>query len=307
MKLITSLEQISLDGDLSKLYVTIGNFDGVHRGHADFIQSIVEKAKNDYAKVVVITFVPHPASILRPQQFSLLSTYTQRRTLLENLGVDYVCEIEFTRDFSTLSPQAFFDNFLFGVADIGGIFLGHDFAFGANKVGNHDFVRNYCQQKDIELHIHDKYLVDEERVSSTLIRESLIEGDVVKASLLLGRPYQLEGTVVRGKGRGRELGHSTANIYYPSEMVLPKFGVYITRTLYRGITYRSITNIGLNPTFNDLEAPSVETHLLEFNRDIYGEKITVLFVEHLRGEKRFHSREELIRQIKTDVKKAEIG
>lgn len=305
MKIIKKLSQILADGDQSQLYLTIGNFDGVHRGHADFIQSIVADAKASLAKVVVITFVPHPASILRPNQFTLLSTYTQRRMLLENLGVDYLCEIEFTRDLSTLTPHQFFDQFLFSDTKISRIFLGHDFAFGANKAGDHSFVQQYCKGRDVQLRIMDKFLVEGERVSSSLIRSCLANGDVAQAALYLGRAFQLEGTVVKGKGRGRELGHSTANMYYPAEIVLPQWGVYVTRTLYRGITYRSITNIGFNPTFSDIDAPSVETHLLEFNRDIYGEKITVSFVDRIRGEKRFNSREDLIEQIKADVLVAE--
>lgn len=307
MKIISNLREIALDGDQSNVFLTIGNFDGVHRGHAEFIQSIVLQARQSLAKLVVITFVPHPASILRPNQFSLLSTYAQRRVLLENLGVDYLCELEFTRDLSTLGPEQFFDQYIFSSTKIKGIFLGHDFAFGANKSGDHSFVQQYCQGRDLELKVMDKFLVEGERVSSSLIRQALMQGDVAKASRYLGRPYQLEGTVIRGKGRGRELGHSTANMFYPAESILPLWGVYVTRTLYRGITYRSITNIGKNPTFNDLDAPSVETHLLEFNREIYGEKITVSFVERIRSEKRFNGRQELIAQIKADILIAEKG
>ncbi|MCK5884552.1 MAG: bifunctional riboflavin kinase/FAD synthetase [Bacteriovoracaceae bacterium] len=306
MRTIKSLTEIRDEGDQSALYITIGNFDGVHRGHSEFIHEIKKVATETCAKLVAITFVPHPNFIIRPSDYFLINSYEERRTLLENIGIDYLYEIDFDRDFSTLLPTVFLDKFILVDRNISGLFFGHDFVFGSNKSGGHDLAADYCRSRGVELTILEKFLVKGERVSSSLVRDLIRAGDVKKAAGFLGRNYHISGTVIRGMGRGRELGYSTANINYSKDIVIPSNGVYCTQTTYKGITYSSITNVGLNPTFNDITEVSIETHLLDFNRDIYGETISVSFIHRIRDERKFNSRAELVAQIKADVKRAKL-
>ncbi len=306
MKIIKSLREIRDEGDQSSLYITVGNFDGVHRGHSEFIHEIKKTSCETGAKVVAITFVPHPKFVINPADYFLINSYEERRALLENIGVDYLYEIDFNRDFSTLGPQEFLEQYIVVDDNITGLFFGHDFVFGSNKAGNHDFARNYCKDHGIQLTILDKFLVEGTRVSSSLIRDLILDGKVKEAAGFLGRNFHISGSVIRGMGRGRELGYSTANINYSKEIVIPKRGVYATRTTYKDIIYNSITNVGLNPTFNDITDISIETHLLDFNRDIYGESIGVSFVDFIRDERRFNSREDLIEQIQADIQQAKL-
>lgn len=304
MEIINSLRDITNNLDESKLFLTIGNFDGVHKGHADFLSSIRDEATNAGAKVVAFTFVPHPQFVLAPQTNFLISSNNEKRKLLSNLGVDYLCEIDFSRDFSTISGRDFFNDYLLLSDNVSSIYFGHDFAFGANKKGSNEVAQTLCKENGINLHILDKFNVNENRVSSSLIREQIKTGDIAEVKKYLGREYSLSGTVVKGKGRGRQLGFSTANLKYDTNLVIPQNGVYSTKTTFKGIVYNSVTSIGKNPTFDDVTAICVETHLLDFNRDIYGETITVTFCNYLRGEVKFSSKEALIEQIKDDIKKA---
>lgn len=306
MKIIKSLNEIRKEGDQSSIYITIGNFDGVHRGHSEFIHEIKSTSIETGAKLVAITFVPHPCFVINPRDYFLINSYEERRSLLENVGIDYLYEVDFNRDFSTLAPQEFLERYILVDNNISGLFFGHDFVFGSNKSGDQGLAEQYCHERGVPLTILDKFLVKGERVSSSLIRDLISEGDVKKAAGFLGRNFNISGAIIRGMGRGRELGFSTANINYSKETVIPKSGVYATRTTYKDIVYNSVTNVGLNPTFNDITEVSIETHLLDFNRDIYGETISVSFIDHIRDEQKFNSREELIAQIEADIKQAKL-
>lgn len=298
MKLINSIKEIASN---EKIFFTIGNFDGVHLGHRQFLKFIKDEAQKVGARFLVITFVPHPSFVLKNQRAFLLNTYSERREMLKDLGVEYLFEIDFNRDFSTLSPGDFLDDYIFNHPGITKMFLGHDFAFGANKSGDFNFVKDYCANRKIDLFIQDEYKFMSSNVSSSAVRSHVKSGAMDLASNFLGRNYFISGRVIKGAGRGKQIGFPTANLGYERECLVPSNGVYITKTYFKEMTYQSVTNVGHNPTFNTGLDIHVETHLLDFNSDIYGEEIRVEFIKKLRDEKKFSSANELIQQIKTDV------
>ncbi|WP_127715256.1 bifunctional riboflavin kinase/FAD synthetase [Halobacteriovorax sp. HLS] len=298
MKKISSLKEISNE----TISITMGNFDGVHLGHQSIIKSISSLCKENGTKFVLITFNPHPMRILSPKDNFLINTYSEKYELLKNLGVDYFYEIPFTRDLSTLSPSQFLEDYLLKSKQVKFIYMGHDFTFGANKKGDFSFVQSYCSE--INIVKLDEFKKSESDISSSRIRKSINEGDVEHANKLLGREFFLSGTVVKGAGRGRQIGFPTANIEYNDERITPAFGVYITTVEVRGMIYHSITNIGINPTFNETNLKTVETNIFDFSEDIYGEELKVKFHKRVRDEKKFSSVNELVEQISNDVSHA---
>ena len=277
----------------------MGNFDGVHLGHQNIIKSISELCKSNGTKFVLITFNPHPMRILNPKDNFLINTYSEKYDLLKSLGVDFYYEIPFTRDLSTLSPKEFLDNYLLKNKQLEYIYMGHDFTFGANKEGDFNYVEKYCS--NINIVKLDEFKKSESDISSSKIRKLINDGDVESSSVLLGREFYLTGTVVKGAGRGRQIGFPTANIEYSDERITPAFGVYITTVEVRGMVYHSITNIGVNPTFVQTNQKTVETNIFDFSEDIYGEELKVVFHKRVRDEKKFSSVNELVEQISIDV------
>jgi riboflavin kinase/FMN adenylyltransferase len=220
---------------------------------------------------------------------------------LAELGVDYLVEMKFTRDFSTLAPEAFLKNFLLNYSELKDFYLGYDFAFGANKQGDYDLVKSICAPLRVEVEIQPKFELAGQVVSSSLIRDYLNSGKVNEVEKLLSRSFRLEGLVVRGEGRGKKIGFPTANIQTSSDLMVPQKGVYITRTIYNEMTYNSVTNIGNNPTFKDTNQIHIETNLFDFDTDIYGEMLEIQFLRKIRDEKKFATVNDLISQIKSDV------
>jgi riboflavin kinase/FMN adenylyltransferase len=289
-----------------KINITIGNFDGVHLGHHDFLNEIKKTSEDKGAKFVVITFIPHPAQALKGQSGFLINSYDERRVLLEREGVDYLLEVDFTRDFSSLTPVEFIERYICIFPKVECVYLGYDFSFGANKVGDHFLAKEIFSSKKIMIKLQHEFKLSNETVSSSEIRSALRLGDVKKAADLLGRKYFLSGRVIKGLGRGKQIGFPTANLGYDRAIILPAKGVYLTQTQINDMVYFSVTNVGENPTFNAEKELHVETHLLDFSRDIYGEEIRVYFFQKMRDEKKFTTVNELVAQIASDVKDAEI-
>jgi riboflavin kinase / FMN adenylyltransferase len=305
MKIVHNLLDISSGGDQPLIGLTIGNFDGVHIGHQQLLKQIKSECKEQDLKFVVVTFTPHPQKILQPEKERfLINSYEQRRSLLKKIGVDFLVELAFTRDFSTLPPEAFIKNYLLSYPDLKNFYLGYDFAFGANKEGGYDLAKSLCSSSGIKVQIQPKFEQAGSVVSSSRIREKLLGGKVEEAAVVLGRPFRLEGVVVKGEGRGKKIGFPTANIQVHADLIVPQKGVYITRTVYNGMTYQSITNIGNNPTFKDSHLVHIETNLFDFDTDIYGETIEIEFLQKVRDEKKFATVNELIEQIRRDVQEA---
>lgn len=306
MKLLNSLPEIKeAAGSAVPIGLTIGNFDGVHVGHRQLLEKIRSECTRKGLAFVVVTFVPHPQKILHPEKDRfLLNSYEKRRELLRSQGVDYLVEMKFTRDFSTLSADEFMKAHLFGYENLREFYLGYDFAFGANKQGGHDLALETCQPRGIHVEIQPKFEMDGEVISSTFIRELLLAGKVSEAVKFLERPFHLEGVVIKGEGRGKKIGYPTANIQVSTDLIVPQNGVYVTRTRHQGMTYQSVTNIGHNPTFKDGRQLHIETNIFDFDTDIYGEGLEIEFLKKIRDEKKFPTVNDLIEQIRADVETA---
>lgn len=298
MRVLSSITELPNVNDYGLI---IGNFDGVHLGHRKLLKEVVTECKKRGQCMVVLTFVPHPLVTLKNEKSFLLNSYLERRDLLGDQGVQWLVEIPFTRDLSMSSPSDFLDNYILINDRVKSLFLGHDFAFGANKKGDHSFVKDYCVDRSISVEIQKKFTADTDTYSSSLVRKELKKGAPKKAARLLGRNFFISGRVIKGVGRGRQIGFPTANISFERERLVPQFGVYGTLCTFRGCTYRSITNIGENPTFDDISGVHVETNIFDFSEDLYGEEIQVSFIEKIRDEEKFTSVNELIEQIKVDI------
>lgn len=285
----------------SEFVLTIGNFDGVHRGHASLIGQIKEQCKLEDVKVVAMTFHPHPHIVLFSKEDFLLEKPENKSKLLFEMGVDYLVTLAFTRDFSTLSPERFLLDHVFKNKKLKQVFLGHDFNFGSNKEGTFEDFVNIGKAQNIIVQ-RMKPLSDEKqnKISSSLIRTMLKDGNVKKANDYLGRNYRLEGSIAKGAGRGKLIGFPTANLNIDKSRLTPKIGVYATMAHYKGIRFQSITNIGRNPTFGE-GSVSIETFIFDFNHDIYGETLELEFCDFIRDEKKFNNVNDLISQITKDV------
>ena len=306
MKIVSSLLDISMDNThYPGIGLTIGNFDGVHLGHRELLTKIRQDCLEKKIAFVVLTFIPHPQKIIQPEKERfLISSYDHRRKLLESAGVDYLVEINFTRDFSTLSAEDFLKSHLLSYPHLTHFYLGYDFAFGANKKGGYDLVKSLCLPHKVHVEVQPKFEHAGLVVSSSSIRDLLAKGLVEDVAQVLTRKFQLEGMVVKGEGRGKKIGFPTANIQCSPDLIIPQNGVYVTRTHYNGMIYHSITNIGHNPTFKETKLIHVETNIFDFNLDIYGEKLEIEFLAKIRDEKKFPTVNHLVDQIKFDVEVA---
>jgi riboflavin kinase/FMN adenylyltransferase len=286
--------------------ITMGNFDGVHSGHRAFLAEIHDDCRKRGLRSLVITFNPHPHRILVPHESHfLITSYDEKLRLLSELPIDHIVELEFTRDLSLMDSAIFLDKKIFHRDGITRFFVGHDFSFGRGKAADFEFVKSYCAGKGVSADIHDQFRLGGESVCSTRIRQLVRAGEIEKASLFLGRPFMIAGLVKKGVGRGRQMGFPTANLDFPEDRLVPAQGVYFSRTKQKDVIYPSITNVGINPTFGDTNTVNVETHILDFDRLIYGETIEVEFLSKLRDEIKFDSRADLISKITDDVARAQ--
>jgi len=285
--------------------LTLGVFDGLHLGHQLIMKTVVDRARATGAVPTVITFEPHPRAVLHPESAPpLLQTLDQKIEAMGVLGIEQTIVIHFDQAFSQIRAQDFLRDAVVDRLQAKEVYLGRGFFFGHNREGNIDLLRRVSEQLGFvadevpEVRLHGK------RIGSTRIRELLLAGRVNLARRMLGRPYGVEGPVVRGDARGNQLGFPTANIH-PHNRVIPHGGVYVTATLIEGQWRRSVTNIGTRPTFGDNLGPSVETHVLNWAGDLYGDVVRVRFLHRLRDEKKFSSVDELKIQIESDVARAQ--
>lgn len=282
--------------------LTIGSFDGVHVGHQKLVSEMATDAHDRDLPTVVLTFFPHPSVVLRGRQPSFyISTPDEKASLLGELGVDYVITKEFDRDVSRITAVEFL-TMLREHLGFKHLWIGEDFALGHRRVGNRHFLKQSSEEFGFELHIFPPVLMSGEVVSSTRVREALRSGDVARVERYLGRPFVIPGVVIEGANRGKGLGFPTANISTWEERAYPRKGVYACLTTVRGTRRPSVTNIGIRPTFDDpVESPVIETYILDFDEDIYGEELELEFVARLRDEQHFPSQEALVAQIQQDV------
>jgi riboflavin kinase/FMN adenylyltransferase len=284
--------------------VTIGNFDGVHLGHQHIFRKLVDEARRQECPAVVISFDPHPKMVLHPERrpFYLITSLKEKIRLIEQCGIDALILIPFTLEYARTSAEAFIRDILWDRLRIRKILIGHDYTFGRGREGNEAFLTAFGRRLGFEVEVMSAFQRDGMTISSTRIREALLAGEVRLAASLLGRPYNLAGEVVPGHRRGVELGFPTANIR-PDKEPIPPRGVYAVQTLLEGIRRPGVLNLGFNPTFADASR-SIEVHIFDFHRDIYGEVLDILFIERLRDEIRFDRAAELTTQIDRDVTRA---
>jgi len=278
---------------------TIGNFDGVHMGHKKIISSIKETAERKGLSTCVITFHPHPQKVLKNIDVPLLVPIRERLKLLEKEGVDYTACYTFTEEISRISARDFIKNILVGKLNVRHLIVGPDFSFGNKREGNAELLEEMGKKLHFETGVLEPYVIDGEVVSSSAIREMLQRGDIRKAARFLGYDFYIDGLVTEGEKRGRKIGFPTINLDTDWD-ILPKVGVYATRAYVDDDRFDSITNIGFRPTFGENKL-LIETHLFDFNFDIYGKRVRVEFVERIRNEERFESVDALVAQIKKDV------
>ena len=303
MEVVTGLEE--LRARHPKPVITIGNFDGVHRGHQALFAKAVERAREIGGTALAMTFEPHPMRVLRPAtNIPLITPLEQKLKLIAGCDIDVTLCVRFDENFAKLSADDFVDKLLAARLKAAEIVVGYDFAFGRKGLGDVELLRTKGEKWGFQVHEVPKVMVDGRPVSSTRVRQMVGDGDLKAARHLLGRHYQVAGQVVTGHGRGGKLlGFPTANLRVCDEL-LPGAGVYAVMVeLADGAKVMGVNNIGSNPTFED-GGLNVETHLLDYKGDLYGRDIVLHFVERLREEKRFDGWEELAAQIGRDVDKA---
>lgn len=300
MKVIVDIQKS--EERLKNSYVALGTFDGVHRGHRVLINSAIEEAKKNGGISVVYTFLNHPLEIIAPERVpKMINTIDEKLRLLEEMGVDYVVLQTFDKEYAKTSKEEFIDKILIDYLGAKEIFVGFNYTFAERGSGNVEYLRKVVPEKGIKLNEIKAIEYKGQVLSSTLIRKFILEGKIEEANMFLGRPFFISGEVEHGKKLGRVLGFPTANLKVVNK-VYPPFGIFGGTVLIEGEKekYNAVVNIGKNPTLKPGEL-SVEVHILDFNRDIYGKKIDVSIEKHLRDEKKFGSMEELRQGIRNDV------
>jgi riboflavin kinase/FMN adenylyltransferase len=305
MEIIKNLDNIVKP--FKNAVISIGNFDGVHIGHQALFHEVIEKAEAINGTSVAMTFEPHPLKVLEQNNMPPLITLSEQKTeLISRSGIDVLICVPFTREFAALSAREFVADLLIKRIGMSAIVVGEDYTFGRNREGNLELLQSMAGQHNFEVIRVDWIQIAKNypgRISSTRIRELVMEGKVAEVQQLLGRHYQLRGLVTTGRDRGGKLlGFPTANINLHDELC-PKTGVYAVTVECRGQTFEGVANIGFSPTFED-RLFTVEVHILDFHQNIYGRKIKINFVKRIRDEIKFASIEQLSEQIKQDVVKA---
>ncbi len=302
----SSLDDLALPiGLRQNAWLTIGVFDGVHRGHQEIVRQLTAGAHADGALAVVLTFFPHPAVVLGGKaDFRSLTTPDERVALLESLGVDVVITHPFDRALADQTAEEFMRHVARNLG-LHRLLIGHDFALGRGREGNVARLSELGASLGYEVQSIAPLAAGNEIISSTRIRTRLAAGDVAAAALDLGRYYSVTAPIIHGDGRGKKINIPTANLEIPAEKVIPANGVYACRAWAGDERHAAVTNVGIRPTFTPEEyTPHVEAHLLDFDRDLYGQELELEFVERLREERKFPSVEALVEQIHTDIGRA---
>ncbi len=294
-----------LPGELACPILTIGVFDGVHLGHQEILKRVVSRAVEVEGAAVVLTFRPHPQKVISPGDAPpLLQTDEQKIELLEREGIDVLVRMPFTRKLSLSSPRQFVERVLHqrGLKEV---YVGSNFRFGHRRTGDFQLLCELAEECGIRVEGIEQVRLPQGRISSTTIRENLRLGRVREASSMLGRPYEIWGTVVKGAGRGARLGFPTANLQVSNELV-PAVGVYVTQVECDGVPIGSVTNIGFRPTLTPGTdpLPLVESHILDFDGNLYGRQLRVRFLKRLRAEEKFGNVEKLQHQVQRDIQNA---
>lgn len=297
MKIFNSLEEVN---NIDKTVVALGNFDGVHKGHQEIISRTVKSAEAAGLKSAVFTFSNHTRTLLKnlPPVKNILYSEEKAR-IIEDMGVDYMFNIPFTHEILGMSPESFVEDILVKTFRIKEAYCGFNYSFGYKAKGNPELLMKEGMKHGFGIHVQEPYEIDGIVVSSTYIRKLIQEGRMEECTRFMGRMYSIGGEVVVGNKLGRTIGFPTSNIMIDETMATPPNGVYITYCTYNGVKYPSVTNVGVKPTVGDYKK-NVETHIFDFNKELYGKQIRVEFIKQTREEKKFESVEALSKQIKSD-------
>lgn len=297
MVIISNIE----DCKVEKSVVALGKFDGVHRGH----QAIVAELKRELApdvKVVIITFSVSPEAVLKKRSLKYLMTNTEKERFFESLGVDYLIDVQLDETFLNMEASDFVEKYLVRQLGVQKVACGTNFGFGKGRKGNAEFLQEKGKEFGFTTAVVEPVLNQNgEQISSTRIRGAIADGNVAFANAMMGHTFELSGTVIRGRQLGRQMEFPTVNILPAQEKLLPVNGVYRTSCIAGGKQYDSITNVGVRPTVADETQPVIETNLFDYEGDLYGEEVRILFYEMVRKEKKFNSVEDLQKQIRKDV------
>ncbi|WP_028318899.1 bifunctional riboflavin kinase/FAD synthetase [Desulfobulbus elongatus] len=302
MEIFTDLNEITTP--FPQAHITIGNFDGVHLGHQKLFDQVVARARQNGGTSVAVTFDPHPLKVLSPQGIRLISTTPQKIELIGRAGIDVLVIIPFTREMAMTTADEFVDKVLLGRLGMRDLVVGYDYAMGKGRQGDTAFLQRQGEEKGFSVMVMPAHYEQGMLVSSSRIRELVAAGKMGDVRRLLGRWYQIRGDVQWGRRRGgSQLGFPTANLYLSEEDLCPKRGVYVTQVIYDGRQYGGVSNIGYNPTFGDTSLVA-ETHIFDFNADIYGRPLKINLLRHLRSEIAFSGIDALSRQIRRDIEVA---
>ncbi len=283
------------------MYVALGNFDGVHKGHQQLINNLVEKAKSNNGVAAAFIFEPHPIQVLNPAKApDLLNTADIKAELLEKMGIDILIYNTFGREISQCSPEQFVQEFLIRRLAIQEVFVGFNYSFGHKGAGTPESLKEFGQKYGFGVNIIPSVEVDQAAVSSTRIRKMLDAGDIKKACALLGYYPLLEGTIIEEEHRGTAIGFPTANLKVETGIQKPAQGVYAAFASLNGEKLMAVVNIGRKPTFHEEYPVSIEAHIIDFNQNIYGKRLRLHFVDKIRDEMKFTGIEELVKQISKD-------
>ena len=300
MKVVRSLDEIGKD---NSSVVTVGTFDGVHLAHQEIIREVVNRTRMNEGRSVVVTFEPHPKEIVgrKDQPVHLLTTLEERIRLIGHANVDVLLVISFTFDFSRLSAREFYLRYVVEGIGVSEVVVGYDHMFGRDRTGGIDELVHMGREFNFSVSAVHPISVDGEIVSSTRVRRAIATGDVEHAARLLGHPFELEGAVVKGDGRGRTLGYPTANIQLRSpRKIVPGDGIYLVGVVLRGKRWYGMMSIGVRPTIKDGGERTIEVHVFGLTDDVYGEALQITFLRRLRDEQKFASVDELVTQMHKD-------
>jgi riboflavin kinase/FMN adenylyltransferase len=316
MQIYSSFEQLNIE---EKTSVALGNFDGLHVGHREIMLDAIRSAQKNGLRSLCFTFSNHPFNFILqrpdddPDAVKLICTEEEKTGLVRDMGFDILVNVPFDETVMKMRAHAFFEDIILGKLNAGCVSVGFNYTYGARAEGKPDDLVRECREAGVEVNIHEPVTIGGRVVSSTLIREMISTGNMERTAMYLGRPYSFSGTIAHGRHIGTSNGFPTINIPAPARQMLPPNGVYFSRTVIDGLEYKSISNIGVNPTVSQTDEQTelrtrpdknIETHIFDFDRDIYGKDVSVYFDHFSRGERKFRSREELFEQISRDCDQA---
>ncbi|NLX02469.1 MAG: bifunctional riboflavin kinase/FAD synthetase [Syntrophomonadaceae bacterium] len=303
MQIVREIENFKLGA--GPIYLALGNFDGLHKGHQQLINEAVTAARNGNGIAAAFVFEPHPTKVLFPERApKLLVTAQHKAELMEKLGLDLLIYNSFTLAISKCSPEEFVQNILINKLKIKQAFVGFNYTFGHKGAGTPELLQELGEKYRFGVKVIPPVQVNGQVISSSLIRKALDSGEIKQARAMLGYDPMLEGQVIEGEQRGRTIGFPTANLAVSSELNVPGNGVYAAHAQIKERIYTAVVNIGTKPTFHEEYPISIEAHLIDFGDDIYGEKMRLYVIDKIRDERRFNNVEELVRQISKDRDRA---